>query len=56
MLKTSNKGMKVIWVAGMFAFLFAASAIISPILLQIEKYTSRKSEYDYDSCTDDFRR
>jgi hypothetical protein len=34
MLKTSNKSMKVIWVMGMFAFLFAASAIISPILLQ----------------------
>lgn len=34
MLKTSNKNIKVIWVMGMFAFLFAASAIISPILLQ----------------------
>ena len=34
MSKTSNKNIEMVWVIGMFALLFAATAIISPAVIQ----------------------
>ena len=34
MSKISNKNIEMVWVIGMFALLFAATAIISPAVIQ----------------------
>ena len=52
MSKTSNKNIEMVWVIGMFALLFAATAIISPAVIQQRRIFGKP---EYDNWTDNIK-